>query len=137
MSLKNNNVTVTFLNSKNYPSEIPFDPPEHYPEYRGKSLNPGNQIYAEIRNMLHRLGLDAENFNTKNWNPLKDIVKPGMTVFIKPNTVQHRHLKNKNIFSVIIHGSILRPIMDYVIIALKNAQKTNDIASMVLLIYWF
>ncbi|MHA1942186.1 MAG: DUF362 domain-containing protein, partial [Candidatus Hodarchaeales archaeon] len=120
MRLKNNNIAVAFLNSKKYPSVIPFDPPEHYPEYRGKSINPLNQLYAKIRDMLYRLGLDVENYNTQNWNPLKDIVKPGMTVFIKPNLVRHNHLKNKNIFSVIIHASILRPIMDYVTIALKN-----------------
>lgn len=120
MSLQNNNIAVSFLNSKEYPSEIPFDPPEYFPEYWGKSINPLNQIYARIRDMLYRLGLDVENYNTQNWNPLKDIVKPGMTVFLKPNLVRHNHLKKKDIFSVIIHASVLRPIMDYVAIALKN-----------------
>lgn len=120
MNLKSNKVIVSFLNPKKYPSDSPFDPPEHYPEYSGKSLNPQNKIYAKIRDMFYLLGLDAENFNNKNWNPLKDIVKPGMNVFIKPNLVQHYHLKNQNIFSVIVHACILRPIMDYVVIALKN-----------------
>ena len=120
MSLRDNSVALNFVNTKKYPAKIPFDPPERYPEHKGNSLNPDNQVYAGGREIFHRLGLDKENFNTRNWNPLKAILKPGMTVFIKPNTVAHAHEKKKDIYSVIVHGSVLRPILDYVCIALKN-----------------
>jgi uncharacterized protein (DUF362 family) len=120
MGLDNKKVAVAFTDLKDYPNKTPFDPPERYPEYAGHAVDPDNQVYPWVRYMLHRLGLDQENFDTLHWNPLKDIVEPGMTVLIKPNTVRHNHLECKNVFSVIIHASIMRPILDYICIALKN-----------------
>ena len=120
MWLDNKKVAVTFTGMKGYPTKAPFSPPERYPEYAGNTVDPENQIYPWVRDTLHRLGLDQESFNTPHWNPLKDIVEPGMTVLIKPNTVRHNHLERKNIFSVISHASVMRPILDYVCIALKN-----------------
>jgi uncharacterized protein (DUF362 family) len=123
MNLFDNTVVVNCVESKDYPNQIPFNPPEKYPEYTGTELDPRNQIYAEVRDTFYKLGLDKENFNTPNWNPFKELIKPGMTVFIKPNTVNHDHPENKNIFSVIVHASILRPILDYVCIALNNSGR--------------
>ncbi|MGV7223011.1 MAG: DUF362 domain-containing protein [Nitrospinales bacterium] len=123
MKLNDNSVAINFIDEKKYLSEPPFDPPEDYPEYRGKGLNPKNKIYAGIRQTLYQLGLDAENFNTPEWNPFKDIIKPGMTVFLKPNTVRHFHVDGGDVLSVIVHASIVRPILDYVCIALKEQGK--------------
>ncbi len=120
MSFDNNKVAVTFTDLKGYPEKVPFHPPDTYPEYPGSDVDPDNLVYHWVRETLYRLGLDRENFNTPRWSPLKDIVEPGMTVFIKPNTGRHSHLQHKDIFSVIIHASILRPVLDYVCIALKN-----------------
>ena len=120
MDLLASDVVVNFVNSKNYPSKVPFFPSENFPEYTGESVDPDNRVYGEVRETLYKLGLDKENFGTKNWNPFKGIIEPGMTVFVKPNTVRHRHLDNKDIFSVITHASILRPILDYICIALEN-----------------
>ena len=100
--------------------QLPFHPPSKFPEYRGTGIDPGNRVYAEVRETLHMLGMDKENFGTAHWNPFGGIVTPGMTVFVKPNTVRHHHLSNKDIFSVITHASILRPILDYICIALEN-----------------
>jgi uncharacterized protein (DUF362 family) len=123
MNLKDKKVAIHFVNSIKYPAKAPFDPPVKYPEYRGEIVDPENQVYAGIRNILFRLGLDHENFNKKNWNPFGQHIKPGMTVFIKPNIVRHEHLGGKDVFSVIVHASILRPILDYVCIALKDKGK--------------
>ena len=120
MNPHNNNVAVNFVESRSYPSTLPFHPSSKFPEYRGDGVDPGNRVYAEVRETLHMLGLDRENFGTAHWNPFGGIVTPGMTVFVKPNTVRHRHLSNKDIFSVITHASILRPILDYICIALDN-----------------
>ena len=120
MDLLNNKVAINFTEAKEYPKKPPFDPPENYPEYRGVTRNPDNKVYAGVRETLYRLGLDQENFGTSTWNPFKEIIKPGDTVFIKPNTVRHHHVKKKDVFSVIVHGSILRPLLDYVCIALEN-----------------
>lgn len=120
MNLLNNQIAIKFIHDKSYPSEMPFDPPEAYPEYKGKSLNPKNHIYAGVRELFRDMGLDKENDGSPDWNPLKDIVKPGMTVFVKPNTVRHYHIDGKDILSVIVHASIVRPILDYICIALKG-----------------
>ena len=120
MDIFNKDVAIEFVDDKTYPSELPFDPPEAYPEIPKTGINQRNSIYEGIRALLHRLKLDAENFGSSSWNPLKHVVKPGMTVFIKPNTVRHFHVGGGDIQSVIVHASVLRPVLDYVILALKN-----------------
>jgi uncharacterized protein (DUF362 family) len=115
-----NNVAIQFVTPIKYHDKIPFDPPVKYPEYEGTSIDPQNHVYENVRNLLYRLGLDRDNFNTKNWNPFKELIKPGMTIFIKANTVTHEHEEGKNIFSVIVHASVLRPILDYTCKALEN-----------------
>lgn len=121
--LQDKRVAVSFTGLKDYPTELPFDPPERYPEYALKGVDPNNEVYAWVRETLHRAGLDQKNFGTPNWNPLGDIVQPGMKVLIKPNTVSHMHEENKEYFSVIIHPSVIRPMLDYLCIALKNQGK--------------
>jgi uncharacterized protein (DUF362 family) len=81
-------------------------------------INRGNLVYRWVRETLYQFGLDRENYDTADWNPLGEVVRPGMTVFIKPNTVSHAHLAGKNVFSMITHGSVIRPLLDYVRIAL-------------------
>lgn len=115
-------VALQFVEPK-YHDKMPFDPPARFPEYEGPSIDPHNHVYEGVRNMLFRLGLDRGNFNTKDWNPLGELIKPGMTVFIKANTVTHEHTGRKDIFSVIVHASVIRPVLDYVCKALRNDGK--------------
>lgn len=118
--MQSNKVAIQFVTPIKYHDKIPFDPPVKYPEYKNAGLDPQNHVYEGVRHMLHKLGLDKDNFNTKNWNPFGEIIKPGMTVFLKANTVTHEHEEGKDIFSVIVHASILRPILDYVCKALRH-----------------
>jgi uncharacterized protein (DUF362 family) len=113
-------VTIKSIHPHSYPELFPYDPPERYPEYQEGGLDADNAVYAGVRDLLHGLGLDAGNYGTERWNPLKEIIRPGMTVFIKANTVTHEHEEKKDIFSVIVHGSVLRPILDYVCTALEH-----------------
>ncbi|HML34229.1 DUF362 domain-containing protein [Sporomusa sphaeroides] len=57
-------------------------------------------------------------------NPLGNIIKPGMRVFIKPNWVASRWRQScshsGNIYSVITHPSIVEAVADYVAIALHG-----------------
>lgn len=115
-----NKVAVKFLETHEYPSSSPFHPPVRYPEYEGTEIDPQNGVYCGVRDTLRALGLDNANFGTKSWNPLGAFIKPGMTVFIKANTVTHEHDAGKDIYSVIVHGSVVRPMLDYVCKALKN-----------------
>jgi uncharacterized protein (DUF362 family) len=121
--LQDKRVAVAFTGLKGYPAEIPFDPPERYPEYPLKGVDRGNLVYRWVRETLFRAGLDRENFGTAKWNPLGDFIRPGMKVLIKPNTVSHMHEERKEYFSVVIHPSILRPVLDYLCIALKGQGK--------------
>ncbi len=105
-----------------YPARAPFHPPERYPELpAGCELDPSNHAYATVRHALELLGLDAANAGTPRWNPLRDIVRPGDTVFLKPNLITHRHLLRPEEWdSVITHGAVLRAVLDYVAIALAG-----------------
>jgi uncharacterized protein (DUF362 family) len=123
MIQKNNDIMVNFIGTDKYPKKVPFNPPEEFPELDATSVDPENQVYKGVRDILIGLGLDSDNFGSVDWNPLGEIIKPGMTVFIKPNLVRQSHLEGKDVFSVIVHASVLRPILDYVSIALKNQGK--------------
>jgi uncharacterized protein (DUF362 family) len=123
MKLDDVNVSVNFTNISVYPTKQYFHPDEAFPEYDGNELDPENKVYGEVRKTLFLMGLDRENFGKKEWNPFKDIVKPGMTVFMMPNIVRHTNLSGKDIFAVIIHGSVFRPILDYVLKALEENGK--------------
>lgn len=121
--LDDKRVAVTFTGLHGYSDRVPFDPPEKYPECPLPGTSADNQVYAWIRRTLFDLGFDRANFNTPDWNPLREIIEPGMTVLIKPNTVSHEHQEHKEKFSVIIHASILRAVLDYVCIALQGRGK--------------
>ena len=123
MRLTDTNVAFNFTNLKTYPQNSPFHPAEAFPEYQGKEIDPGNPVYGAVRDTLYAMGLDKENFGSPEWNPFKEIIEPGMTVFLKPNLVRHYHLLGKDVFSIIVHGSVYRPILDYILIALKGRGK--------------
>jgi uncharacterized protein (DUF362 family) len=107
-----------------YPNNPPFNPPKIYPEYPFEpTINKGNTIYLLVRNALLQMELDKQNIGTKEWNPFREIVTPGTTILIKPNFVSHYHEKGLSVNSVIVHGSVIRPIVDYVYIALRGKGK--------------
>jgi uncharacterized protein (DUF362 family) len=111
-------VALKFITPAAYPKRHPYPPPQNYPEFTAGETDPANQVYAGLRDLLRRLGLDPARFGTPDWNPFGDFIKPGMTVFIKPNTVVHEHAQGKDIFGVINHASVVRPVLDYVCKAL-------------------
>lgn len=107
---------------KHYCLATPFDPPIAYPELRFiNRIDETNSVYAMVRDLLIRLALDRENIGTKMWNPFRTIIEPGQTVLIKPNLVHHHHLLGEpGLYSTIVHGSILRPLIDYTYLALNG-----------------
>ena len=113
-------VVVTSTGLTDYCHDAPFHPTEAYPELGATTTNPTNRVYDEVRHTLFELGLDREHYGTADWNPLGGVVEPGMTVFVKPNTVSHAHVAGKNVFSMITHGSVIRPLFDYLRIALHD-----------------
>jgi uncharacterized protein (DUF362 family) len=97
-------VAVVARPGTRYVLEAPFSPP--------------NPVYAMVERALADLGLDAARAGTPDWNPLGDLVQPGDRVLIKPNFVTSKnfeeHLRGERLAASSTHGSVLRPILDYV-----------------------
>ncbi len=117
-------VYVYHDNEMNYPGNAPYHPSEKYPEYPFEEINSEiNSVYDGVRNLFLLMGLDKENYGNRNWDPLKEIVSPGNSVVIKPNFVASYHEQGGNLFSIITHPSVIRPVVDYVFVALKGRGK--------------
>jgi len=115
-------VAVAETGSRSYPREAPFDPPERFPELPVDAwhLDPSNTVYTGVREVFHLMGLDAARYGTPEWNPLGGIVNPGDRVVIKPNLVRHFHGDGHDLTSLVTHGSVVRAVLDYVVVALKG-----------------
>jgi uncharacterized protein (DUF362 family) len=116
-------VGVTRLEEAVYPELAPYHPSTRYPEYPFSdciSTEP-NLVYDGVRRLLWNLGLDRAGFGTARWNPLGQLIRPGMSVVIKPNWVLSRHKESKSVYSIITHPAVLRAIADYCWIALEGA----------------
>lgn len=109
---KTTDVAVQSIKFTEYPQLAPFDPDESYPELGLKDYisERENNVYREVRLALFNLGLDKSNFGTKEWSPFREIIKPNDKVVIKPNLVMNA----PNQDSVTTHGSVIRPVIDFV-----------------------
>ncbi len=109
-------ITLPFYNN-----ELPYHPYKNYPELPFSATSKTfNYPYDLLRKLFFEIGFDRDNFNTKQWNPFKELIKPGEKVVINPNFVISYHPLGKDLFSIITHPSILRVIVDYAFIALKG-----------------
>ena len=110
----------------NYNIGEDFNPPQAYPElsrFRFK-LNSKNKIYEMVRNLFIKLKMDEKNLGTEKWNPFSEFIKKNDQILVKPNLVKHFHpLGFKGVISQITHGSILRPIIDYTLLALNGSGR--------------
>ena len=117
-------VGVAQASSACYVTDAPFHPRIRYPELTLPWGRPDGVEspygYALVRDALFQLGLDAERLGTPQWNPLREIVRPGDLVVLKPNWVLDTHPRGEDIFSVITHPSILRAVVDFVLLALAG-----------------
>jgi hypothetical protein len=120
IDLSNPSVSVV-LDVNGYPPQEPFHPSQQFPESPYSCpLIPGNYVYPAVREAMRLLRMDAANYGTPTWNPMGELVKPGERVLIKPNFVLDKNYGSGPIEAVITHGSVLRAIADYVIIALRG-----------------
>jgi uncharacterized protein (DUF362 family) len=105
-----------------YPQKPPFDPPEHFPElpFPSRPIDASNGVYPMVRECLRLLNLDIARFGSPAWNPLGEIISPGDRVLIKPNWVLHYNAGSGPVDAVVTHASVLRPIADYVLLALRG-----------------
>jgi len=123
--IKENIVSIQKSKSKDYPLP-PFNPSKIFLEFQNFNLykikiNKQNDIYSSVRKLLMDLELDKKNIGTKKWNPFKDLIKKGQKVVIKPNLVMDTHpLGKKGVLCTITHASVIRPIIDYLLLATKG-----------------
>jgi len=107
-----------------YPDGPPYSPavaPVEYPFNPADATGALNAAYDAVRTALRLLELDAERFDTAEWNPLGAVVEPGMTVVLKPNFVRDfRESSPDHGDCLITHGAVLRAVADYVVIALRG-----------------
>jgi uncharacterized protein (DUF362 family) len=120
MMRSNERVVIFKSENVNYPGPEGYSPSRQYPEYPFGDLSHGGEIYEAVRETFHLMGLDDANFGSPGWNPLRAIVRPGDRVVVKPNLVQDFNESGHTTDCLITHASVLRPIIDYVHIALKG-----------------
>jgi uncharacterized protein (DUF362 family) len=122
--MKNNLVYIQKTECYKYPNKIDcFSPSICYPEYKfhDEISRSENIVYDMIRQCLYNMGFDKENYNTSNWNPLKDIIKPEDVVLLKPNMVLDENEKPENGMECLItHPSLVRAMLDYIVLALNG-----------------
>ena len=97
-----------------------FSPDERFPEYRYEHVSAReNGIYRAVRACFAQAGLDREHLDTPSWNPLGTFIRPGSRVFVLCNFVLNRQAGEtaQDFSAKCIHGSVLRPLIDYVLLA--------------------
>ncbi len=124
-------VHIEYMPGVSYPhwdDHTCYAPAERYPELFSEEnnicLSGENRVYEMVRNTLAALGLDEKHFGTKDWNPLADFVKPGNTVLVKPNMVNHVNgAKDGGLDCLVTHPSVVRAVLDYVVLALRGSGR--------------
>lgn len=113
-----------------YPScDFNFCPDTLYPEYPFSSndmSNESNIVYGMVRESFYQMGFDIDNYGKRTWNPLGDIISENDVVLVKPNWVMDENKAMKTtdgLNCLVTHPSVLRVVIDYVIIALKGTGK--------------
>lgn len=126
MEKNENMVAVVKTDAYKYPAkEALAVPKSRFPEYPfdwQEDCQHSNPHYGMVREAFYLLGMDKENFGTKEWNPLGDIINPGNTVLIKPNLVHHKNPAGST-ECMYTQASVVAPVIDYVCIALKGIGK--------------
>lgn len=116
-----NHVSIAHCPDAYYPEKEPFHPSSHFPEYPFSEISDEkNDAYILVRNVLITMEMDKEHFGSCEWNPLGDIIKSGQTILVKPNWVKDINPIEEHLDALITHSSIIRAILDYVVIALKG-----------------
>jgi uncharacterized protein (DUF362 family) len=121
-------VAISYIPGCAYPA-APFHPPPGLPELARLPFpiqtDATNRVYIAVREALRLLGQDTGRFGTREWNPLQNLVRPGNHVVIKPNWVKHKHERNESWEQIVTHGSVLRPVIDYVQLALEGKGRIS------------
>ncbi|HEY6122032.1 MAG TPA: DUF362 domain-containing protein [Pyrinomonadaceae bacterium] len=117
-------VAIAQQSRTTYSNQLPYHPPESFPESPFSSqTDPTNEAYSSLRELFVLLKFDSGAFGSPDWNPLGWLIRPGDTVFLKPNMIAEKHYHSDEWEFVITHGSVIRAVIDYVFIALRGEGK--------------
>ncbi len=107
-----------------YPRTAPFHPDKRYPEFGNATgeIDPGNSVFAAVRTLFLRAGLDAGRAETADWNPFGELVSNQSAVVVKPNLVIDNAEKDYD--PLVTHPSIVRALLDYIFLAAPRATVT-------------
>lgn len=121
MTHPDRNLVAVKTGVADYPEEPPFHPCGELPEcpFSERAAAP-NRVYDGLRDTFRLLGLDAEHLGTPAWNPLGCVVVPGDLVVLKPNLVRHWNGAEDHVTALVTHASVVRALLDYVLVALKG-----------------
>src|ERR1017187_7487431 len=80
-----------------------------------------------VRELLREMGLDHARYGTSMWNPLGDWIRRGQSVFALVNFVTDRRPTQTfvDFTAMVTHPSVIRPVLDYLIIATGDATLVN------------
>ena len=114
-------VAIRRVGTAEYP-HFPYDPPHRYPELSlfDTQQDHTNQVYDAVRNILIDLRLDFDHLGSRGWNPLGGFISAGQRALIKPNWVLHANRADGSIESLITHTSLIRAVIDYLLVALHH-----------------
>lgn len=124
--IADSNVTIYKMKTSAYPIGNPtFRPSDRFPEYPFEEISKNdNEVYRAVRESLFLMGLDAEHYNTKNWNPFYELIKPGNIVLLKPNLVMdYNQNKKGGTECLYTQPSVVAAVVDFVSIALNGTGK--------------
>ncbi len=100
-----------------------------YPPNAAAPFDPPGAVYGAVEDLFRTLGLDRARAGTPEWNPLGDVIAPGDRVVVKPNFVTNRYfheeLRGDRLDCSSTHGSVLRPVLDYAVRALRGRGRVD------------
>lgn len=105
-----------------------YSPDQHYPEYPFAHLSPKpNPVYRMVRELFWEMRLDLPHYGTADWNPLGEWIRRGQTVFALVNFVtEQRPIQSRaNFEAMVTHPSVIRAVLDYIIIATGDPTLVN------------
>jgi uncharacterized protein (DUF362 family) len=122
-------LSIRTLPEAGYPNpEDWFSPDQKYAELRSDDVSRApNPVYASVRSLFEQAALDAPHAGTPEWNPLGGFVRPGARVFVLCNFVYHRRPQESelHLHGKCIHGSVLRALIDYLLIAVGPSGRVT------------
>lgn len=87
---------------------------------------PNFAALAAVRELFVNARFDADALGTPEWNPLADVIDPGVRVLIKPNWVLHENRSGAGTECLFTHSSVLEAILHYAVKAQPSAIIVGD-----------